>query len=180
MYNVIFTKLSLIVLNLLLLDVDPVNDTDGGTQLERNEAKSSAVCRMEINPIYEGVIYETTPGESFKPLLTASSRTASTTSLADPAPRYAKRLPNCHPHVQRRDSEMLSLQAESLTNKHLESVKEDVNDVTVTSFDPDLPLLLNDSLKNDDKVHNVILMNESSTPSVNKGGMIEPSSTSFI
>ena len=29
---------------------------------------------MEANPIYEGVMYETTPGESFKPLLNNPSK----------------------------------------------------------------------------------------------------------
>ena len=32
---------------------------------------------MEPNPIYEGVMYETTPGESFKPLLNDPSKNVS-------------------------------------------------------------------------------------------------------
>ena len=54
---------------------------------------------MEINPIYEGVVYDTIPGESFKPLLVSTSRRTSDSSttmdLAGSSPRYVETHPNC-------------------------------------------------------------------------------------
>ena len=53
---------------------------------------------MEVNPIYEGAdnVYETIPGESFKPLLT-SSKGSNATTLEESSPRYADTFPACLP-----------------------------------------------------------------------------------
>ena len=45
--------------------------------------------KMEANPIYEGVMYETTPGESFKPLLNNPSKVET-----DHHPQFTKACPS--------------------------------------------------------------------------------------
>ena len=52
---------------------------------------------MEINPIYEGVLYETTPGESFKPLLNDPSESRISGATSDCTPHYARASPNLPP-----------------------------------------------------------------------------------
>ena len=62
-----------------------------------------SVCKMQINPIYEGPVYDTIPGESFKPLLASTKETNTTTvSEADQnyTSRYTNSLPRCPPPVR--------------------------------------------------------------------------------
>lgn len=49
------------------------DETDSGAIPRRIRARVPS-HKMETNPIYEGVMYETTPGESFKLLLDSSSK----------------------------------------------------------------------------------------------------------
>ena len=53
------------------------DETDSG-QLPRRRRARVPSHKMEPNPIYEGVMYETTPGESFKPLLNDPSKVIGT------------------------------------------------------------------------------------------------------
>ena len=50
-----------------------LDEPDNGALPRRRRARVPP-HKMEANPIYEGVIYETTPGESFKPLLINPSK----------------------------------------------------------------------------------------------------------
>ena len=49
------------------------DETDSDPLPRRRRARVPS-HKMEANPIYEGVVYETTPGESFKPLLNNPSK----------------------------------------------------------------------------------------------------------
>lgn len=67
------------------------------------ETDGVPVSKMQINPIYEGPVYDTIPGESFKPLLASTKGTNSATvSETDQkyTPRYANSLPRCLPPVR--------------------------------------------------------------------------------
>ena len=50
-----------------------MDEPDNGALPRRRRARVPS-HKMEANPIYEGVMYETTPGESFKPLLNNPSK----------------------------------------------------------------------------------------------------------
>ena len=76
-----------------------LTETDGDPKSLRMAATRS-VCRMQVNPIYEGPVYDTIPGESFKPLL-ASTKETNTTTVSETdgeyTSRYANSLPRCPP-----------------------------------------------------------------------------------
>lgn len=65
-------------------------ETDGDcakAKPRRKKSRSTVHKVVNNNPIYEGAVYETTPGESFKPLLISSST---------PSLNKAGSAPNCH------------------------------------------------------------------------------------
>lgn len=81
-----------------------MSETDGVRLISRNNNKPSRVRIENTNPIYEGAVYETTPGESLKLLL--SSPGSPSTPDVDNAHQYVEQPPNLPPprglgvHVQ--------------------------------------------------------------------------------
>lgn len=67
------------------------DETDSGPLPRRRRARVPS-HKMEANPIYEGVMYETTPGESFKPLLNNLSKLET-----DHNPQFTKACPSSLP-----------------------------------------------------------------------------------
>ena len=65
-----------------------IQDNNNSHSMQQPRTRPSNLKVQANNPIYDGVMYETMPGESFKCLLSPTTTSTSNTPLADSATRY--------------------------------------------------------------------------------------------